>query len=156
MTCAVARHFGDTKGCGPPRSGEEGVSLEATAFCQKMAEAFVAGDVETIAALHVVPLAVYLPDGLEVRMTRAELAAVIAKRRALALEVGMADIRSIVLVIDAMEDGRLPLTCEWVFLDRDGRPITRNRMRLFCRRSSEGELLIEMVEMVRFGFPEPP
>ena len=135
------------------------MSSEATDFCQKMAEAFVVGDVETIAALHVVPLAVYMPDGLEVRMTRAELAAVIAQRRALALEAGMAGmagIRSIVLVIDAMENGRLPLTCEWIFLDGDGRQITRNRMRLYCRRSAEGVLLIEMVEMVRLGFPVPP
>jgi hypothetical protein len=132
------------------------MSSEASDFCQKLAEAFVIGDVETIAARHVVPLAVYMPDGLEVRMTRAELASVIAQRRALALEAGMAGIRSIVLVVDAMENGRLPLTCEWVFLDRNGRQITRNRMRLYCRRSPEGDLLIEMVEMVRFGFPLPP
>ena len=132
------------------------MSSEATDFCQKMAEAFVVGDVETIAALHVVPLAVYLPDGLEVRMTRDELMSVIAQRRALALEAGMAGIRSIVLVIDAMENGRLPLTCEWIFLDGYGRQITRNRMRLYCRRSAEGVLLIAMVEMVRLGFPVPP
>lgn len=132
------------------------MSSEASDFCQELAEAFVVGDVETIAARHVVPLAVYLPDGLEVRMTRAELAAVIAQRRALALEAGMAGIRSIVLVVDAMENGRLPLTCEWIFLDREGRQLTRNRMRFYCRRSTHGDLLIEMVEMVRLGFPLPP
>ena len=121
-----------------------------------MADAFVVGDVEAIAARHAVPLAVYLPDGLEVRMTRAELASVIARRRALAIEAGMAGILSIVLVVDALENGRLPLTCEWIFLGGDGRQITRNRMRLYCRRSPEGDLLIEMVEMVRFGFPLPP
>jgi hypothetical protein len=132
------------------------MSSEATDLCQEMADAFVVGDVKAIAARHVVPLAVYLPDGLEVRMTQAELASVIARRRALAIEAGMAGIRSIVLVVDAMENGRLPLTCEWIFLDGDGRQITRNRMRLYCRRSPEGVLLIEMVEMVRLGFPLPP
>ena len=125
-------------------------------MCQRMADAFVSGDVEAIAARHITPLAVYLPDGLHVRMTRAEVSAVISRRRDLAVAAGMAGIRSIVAVIDVLENGRLPLTCEWIFLDRNGRQIARNRMRFYCSRNPEGELLIEMVEMVRLGFPEPP
>lgn len=131
------------------------MSSEAADFCQKIADAFVSGDVSAIAAQHVVPLAVYMPDGLEVRITRDELTAVIARRQALAVQAGMVGIRCLVLTVDAMENGRLPLTCDWIFLDSQGRQITRNRMRYFCRRKPGGDLLIEMVEMVRLGFPEP-
>jgi hypothetical protein len=94
--------------------------------------------------------------GLEVRMTRPELASVIARRRALALEAGMAAIRSIVLVIDAMENGRLPITCEWVFLDEDGRQITRNRMRFYCRGVRKAICSSRWSRWYGSAFPCPP
>jgi hypothetical protein len=123
-------------------------------FCQDYADEFATGDLEAMASRHALALAVYRPDGLHVRMTREDLLAALRRQRGLALAAGMARIRATVLLLEDMRDGRLPLMIEWSFLDGDGREIARNRMRHYCRRGPDGRLMVEMVEILRIGFPD--
>lgn len=124
-------------------------------FCQTCADEFLTGELGAMVARHALPLAVYLPDRIRVRLTREDLLSAIARRRALALDAGTARIRVTVLVIDDMNDGRLPLMIEWSFLDANDRQIARNRMRHYCRRGLDGEFRVEMVEILRLGFARP-
>lgn len=126
-------------------------------FCQDYADEFATGNLSALVSRHVLALAVYRPDGLHVRMTREDLLAALRRQRSLAVAAGMARIRVSVLLLEDMRDGRLPLLVEWSFLDIDDREIARNRMRHYCRRGPDGQLLVEMVEILRFGFsaPEP-
>ena len=124
-------------------------------FCQTSADEFVSGDLEAMARRHALPLAVYLPDRIRVSLTRDDLLSALGRRRALAVDAGTTSIRVTALVIDALNDERLTLLVEWSFLDVDGRQIASNRMRHYCRRDPEGGLLVEMVEFLRLGFPDP-
>jgi hypothetical protein len=125
-------------------------------FCQDYANEFASGDLEALAARHALALVVYRPQDVSVRLTREDLVAALRRRRAPAVAAGMTRIRATVLVIDAMCNGRLPLMIEWSFLDAQGKEIARNRMRHYCRRGADGQLIVEMVEILRWGFAEPP
>lgn len=122
-------------------------------FCQDYADEFATGDLDALVARHALALAVYRPDGLQVRMTCEDLLAALRRERNLALDAGMVRIRATLLRFEDMRDGRLPLMIEWTFLDADDREIAHKRMRHYCRRGPEGRLLVEMVEILRLGFP---
>ena len=124
-------------------------------FCQDYADEFASGDLDALVSRHTLALAVYRPDGLHVRMTREDLLEALGQRREKAVAAGMARIDCRVFPLADTRDGRLPLMVEWTFLDATGREIARNRMRHYCRRGPDGRLSVEMVEILRLGFPDP-
>ncbi len=124
-------------------------------FCQAGADEYIAGDLDAMAARYAIPLVVYLPEGVSVRLTRADLIAALRLRRERAIEGGTVKIRATVIVIDSMKEGRLPLMVEWSFRDAANREIARSRLRYYCRQGGDGRLVIELLEALRFGFPDP-
>lgn len=140
------------------RPGDRALPWDVADFCQVVAHQFATGDLEGLAEHHAVPLVVYLPGGLRIRMTRDEISAALGRRRKAAQAAGMADIKVSVCEILEARRGRLPIQLEWSYLDGSGHEIGRNRMRHYCRREPDGRLLIEMVEIIRLAFPvtSPP
>lgn len=121
-------------------------------LCQALATAFSRGDVDALSDHYVYPLVVYLPDGLRIDMSPEDTARAAFARRAAAVRAGMRRVRVRILDVAEMEGNRIPASLSWDFLDGGDRLIGSSRMRYFCRRSAEGRLRVEMIEVSTLAF----
>jgi hypothetical protein len=119
-----------------------------------LARAFKEGRLDRLSAHYLYPLAIYSPIGLWLEANPQETAEMIFRRRAAALKAGMADVR--LTVGNATEEvaGRLTVDVAWDFVNVSGQRIDRSELRYFCRRGSDGNLRVEIIEFSQLAFAE--
>jgi hypothetical protein len=130
-------------------------------LCMALALAFREGRLERLSDHYIYPLAIYSPRGLWIEGTPQQTAEIIFRRRAVALALGMADVRVTIGEIAEVDGGRLRAGVAWDFLDARGRSLGRSELSYFCRRGADAQLRVEMIEFSRLAFedatrPEPP
>jgi hypothetical protein len=123
-------------------------------LCASLARAFKEGQLDRLSSHYLYPLAIYSPVGLWLEANPQETAEMIFRRRAAALRAGMADVR--VTLGDTTEGvtGRLAVDVAWDFLNAAGQVIDRSELRYYCRRDTDGQLRVEMIEFSRLAFAE--
>lgn len=121
-------------------------------FFQRLADAFLVGNHGWLAGIYTYPFVIYIEGEIALERTPDVTLGKLFERRGIALLAGTCSIRSDTLKIGKSVDGRFPVRVNWYFLDADGREITRNELRYFCRQTPGGEIRIESLEFIRRGF----
>ena len=121
-------------------------------FFQRLADAFLAGDHGWLAGIYTYRLVVYIEGEIALERTPDVTLGKLFERRGMALLAGTCSIRSETLKVGKPVDGRFPVRVDWLFISADGREITRNELRYFCRQTPGGEIRIEILEFIRRGF----
>lgn len=125
-------------------------------FFQQVADAFYSGDHVWLSGIYIYPLVVYVEGEIFLERTPEETLAALFERREVALRAGTHTIEAQLLEIGSDDAGRFPVRVDWMFLDADGRVVTRNRLRYFCRFDGEGHPRIEILEFIERGLPSAP
>ena len=123
-------------------------------LCMALALAFKEGRLDSLADHYIYPLAIYSPQGLWIEASPMATAEIVFRRRALALQAGMADVRVAIGDVSDIEGGRLRVPVAWDFLDAEGRSLGRSELHYFCRRGADMEVRVEMIEFSRLAFSE--
>lgn len=134
-------------------SKPRGRQTALTDFFQALANAFLQGDHVWLAGIYTYPLVVYIEGEIFVERTPEETLANLFERREAALLAGTKIIRSTVQDVGAETNGRFPVRVNWEFLSEDGRELTVNELRYFCRFDPDGQTRIEILEFIKRGFP---
>lgn len=129
---------------------------EIADFFQKLADAFLAGDHEWLAGIYIYPLVVYIENDITLERSPEKTLANLFERREIVLRGGTRSVKSNLISVGKPDTGRFPVRVDWEFLDAEGRQLTRNQLRYFCRFDELGNIRIEILEFLKQGFPTSP
>lgn len=124
-------------------------------FFQRVADAFLSGDHVWLSAIYIYPLVVYVDGEIFLERSPEETLAALFERREAAYRAGTQSIRSTVLKIGSIDVGRFPVRVDWEFFNAEGKIVTTNQLRYFCRFDEQGRTRIEILEFIKRGFPNP-
>ena len=122
-------------------------------FFQRVADAFLSGDVQWLSTIYVYPLAVYVGGELTVERNVEQTISAVMGRRQQAIQAGTAAIKTQIINAADNPSGRLPIRVDWQFIDTAGKLIATNEVRYFCRFKDPGIVQIEILEFLRRDIP---
>jgi len=126
--------------------------VEIEEYFQNQADRFVENRMRALLAGFADPVAIYTTSHVAVLTGAVQMRAVIERYRAQIAAAGICAIRTEVLSQTADGD-RISARVDWRHLRQDQAQIGLSRTRCFCRRGSEGQLLVEMIEYMEAAFP---
>jgi hypothetical protein len=125
-------------------------------FFQRIADAFIAGDIDWLVSCCSYPLALFVNGEVIVESCAEDSMAAIASRRKLVLGQGVTSILTKLIDVGNISLERFPVRVDWVFLNALSQPVGSNELRYYCKLVAVDDLKIELIEFLQPAFGITP